>query len=212
MKRVIKDEFKEYRNFISKSNAIINIPPNSSIIHPISLDLIENKNNSQSICLQKPELTKDGIIWYNTNKCINNNINNNYKKYLYIPPIGIQSQDLLSIYSIDTIESLQKFIKDNLDSINILTINRLLNCWIRANFSTVKLHNNLLEKIYKDMLKRYYGSKYIEKIMERLNLDKEIKNFIDYWCEKNNDAIFVLNLLDNLYNHLNLIFKNNEKK
>lgn len=209
MKRIIKDEFKEYKKFISKSNEIIDIPPNSSITHPITLDLVHNKSNTKSMCLLKPEFTKDGVLWYNQNKCINSN--NTYKNYLYIPPIGIQSHNLLSIYEIDTIESLQNYIKNNIEISNISTINRLLNCWIRVNFLTIKSHNNFLEKIYRELLERYYGIEYIEKIREKMNIDKEIKNFIDYWCEKNNNTDFILNLLEDLYKHLNLIFKNIKK-
>lgn len=205
MKRIIKNEFQEYKKFNSKNTEIIQIGENTQKIHPITLNWIDNSKSTTPLCITKPSFEKETITLYKDYKCTNNQTNK-YNSYLYTPPIGVSSEDLIRIYDVESIETLQTFVADNISSMNFLTINRLVNCWIRVNFDTIKIYNNFLEKIFKKMLDKYYGFKNMEKF-SKINLDKEIKDFIDYWFDKNNSVGFNFNLFLELINYLEKVKK-----
>ena len=202
MKRIIKNEFQEHQKFNSKNLEIAEIPVNSQKMHPITLNWIDNKNNVNPLCIIKPGFDKEGISLYKDYKC--NTSNNKYNSYLYTPPIGVSSDNLIKIYDVESIENLQTFVNENINNINILTINRLINSWIRVNFDTIKIYNNFLEKIFKKMLDKYYGFKNLENFK---NLDKEIKDFIDYWFNKTNKIGFNFDLFFELIDYLEKVKK-----
>ncbi len=131
--------------------------------------------------------------------------NENTAVALPFQPIGILSSDILQIYKINSIDSLLEYIETNIKLENILTINRILNYWIYSNYSILKLHNDILEKIYKKMIYAYikYFNIEIEWVIEKknININKEIKDYIDYWINKNNITIFSLNLLTDFINY-----------
>ena len=205
MKRIIKNEFKEYKEFNSKNKEIIQIDENTQRIHPITLNWFDNSKSTTPICITKPNFKKGEVLLHKDYKCINNQPTK-YNTYLYTPPIGVSSEDLINIYEIKSIENLQSFVSDNINTTNIFTINRLVNSWIRVNFDTIKIYNNFLEKIFKKLLDKYYGLKKM-KDFNKLNLDKEIKDFIDYWFNKNNMVGFNFNLFGELINYLEKVKK-----
>jgi hypothetical protein len=205
MKRIIKNEVQDYKIFNSKNMEISQIPGNTQKMHPITLNWLDNTKSTNPICITKPSFDKEGITLYKDYKCINQN--NKYNNYLFTPPIGISSENLIKIYNVESIENLQSFIEDNITEMNILTLNRIINSWIRVNFDSIKIYNNFLEKIYKKILERYYSFKNFEELNKKINLDKEIKDFIDYWFAKNNNIGFRFNLLFELQNYLEKIKK-----
>jgi hypothetical protein len=208
MKRIIKNEFNGGNNNIFKNSEITEIPVNSQKIHPVILNWVDNKNNSNPICLIKPSFDKEGLTVYKNYKCIGQN-DNKFKSYLYTPPIGITAENLLKIYNVESIENLQNYISENINSTNIFTLNRIVNCWIRINFESIKLYNNFLEKIYKKFIGKYYDYDYFKILTDKINLDKEIKDFVDYWFDKNNSIGFKFDLLVEMINYLEKIKKDN---
>ena len=101
-KRTIK------RNFTSQyEQEISQVPKNTYTMEPILVRLTDKVPNP--ICLTKTKLDDNNIKFYNNYKCNTNN--NNYKKSLYVPPIGIASSDILRMYDIDNSDSLNTFIK-----------------------------------------------------------------------------------------------------
>lgn len=191
--RIIRDDIKYF-----ESKEIVTLPPKTSGIHPINLKMIHNRDPVNPMCLTKFQMDKNNNLnILSTYKCKNNI--NNYKNNLYIPVIGLESIDLLKIYSIQSIDSLNEFINENLDKLNILTINRVINCWIRVNFETLKNYNNYLEKINWKIIEFNYHSN-IE--ANESNIKKEIKSFIDYWINKHSLDEFNLNLLKDLIQYL----------
>lgn len=194
-KRILKND-----NY--KSNEISTINPKSQIIHPVISTLIYNEKN-KPLCLTKTHLKNNNIVFTKDYKC--NFSENNYKKYLFVPPIGISSNDILEIYNIDSIDSLKSFIDESLNDIDpinkykIFTVNRILNSWIRNNFSTLKLYNNFLEKIYFKLINLIIDFNKIN--IDNDELIKNIKYFIDYWINKNNDNNFKFNLLEDMINY-----------
>ena len=205
MKRIIKPEYNEYKTFNNKNIEIIEVPAGSQKIHPITLNWIDNSKFSVPICLTKPSFDKEGITLYKEYKCTTQT--NKYNSFLYTPPIGITSLDLVKIYNVESIEKLQLFIDENINKINILTLNKIVSSWIRVNFDIIKTYNNFLEKIYKKMLEKYYSYENYVSLSSKVNLDKEIKDFIDYWFAKNNNIEFKIDILVELQDYLEKISK-----
>ena len=198
-KRIIKDEFEQnnyQHNFNSKD--IVELKPKTNILHPTALLWVQNINPTNPLCITKFQMdNKKNLTILNEYKCKSNL--NNYKKNLYIPPIGLNSNDLLNIYSIESIDSLYEWISDNLQIAKYITVNRILNCWIRVNFDTLKNYNNYLEKICSKILE--FNSK--DKFKDNEDkIRKEIKNFIDYWINKHSVNEFNLELIEDLRYYL----------
>jgi hypothetical protein len=192
--RLIKDEI------ISKD--IETVPINTIRLHPISLNTIKTHGLINPICLTKMKISDDKLNTYSNYVCKGEN---KYKEYVQLPPIGFESSDLLQIYSINNIDNLQYWIESNIEEYNIFTLRRVLNCWINNNIDVLKIHNNFLENICKLLLEKYMDLDSIKKI----DLDKEVKYYIDYWIEKYDKNSFVIDLLDDLKDYL---IKKNEKK
>jgi len=191
-KRIIRDDSEYF-----KSKDIYNLPPKTESLHPLNLKMIYN-DSINPICLTKFQIDKNkNVNILSTYKCKNNV--NNYKKNLFIPVIGLDSSDFLKIYSVETIDSLYDFVNQNLNKLTLITINRVINCWIRVNFETLKNYNNYLEKINWKIIEFNYHS-YIE--ANESNIKKEIKSFIDYWINKHSLDEFNLNLLKDLIQYL----------
>ena len=169
--------------------------------------------------ISKHKLNSVSLNWINIIKSqTNKNTPFSLKNYKYtvankentavalpFQPIGILSSDILQIYKINSIDDLLENIDTNIKIENILTINRILNCWIYNNYSILKQHNDILEKIYKKIIYGYikYFNIDIEWIIEKknININKEIKEYIDYWINKNNNTQFSLNLLTDFINY-----------
>ena len=190
-KRIIRDD-----NEYFKSKEILNLPPKTSVTHPLNFKVITNTDPINSLCLTKFQMDKNNNLnIISTYKCKNNV--NNYKKNLYIPVIGLESIDLLNMQSIQSIDSLHDFIEENLQKINYYTLNRIINSWIRVNFVTLQNYNNYLEKILFKLIE--FDKKYT---YNETNIKKEIKSFIDYWINKHSVDEFYLNLLKDLVQYL----------
>jgi len=190
-KRIIRDEIEYF-----KSKEIYNLPPNSKIMHPLNVTPIINSDPINPLCLTKFQMDKNNNLnILSTYKCKNNL--NSYKKNLYIPVIGLESIDLLNMYSVQSIDSLNNFIEENKE-INIITKNRIINSWIRVNFETLKNYNNYIEKIF---LKLFENNIAFTDTNET-SIKKEIKYFIDYWITKHSVDEFNLNLFSDLLKYL----------
>lgn len=189
---------KIYKRFIKEesykgSDEIVNIPPNSRIMEPLFLKLTKYQPSQR--CLIKLDLDNNkNIKYYNNYKCVSNV--DDFKKYLYIPPIGISSINLLKIYDIDSIDDLNVLYDTYSDgTINYITFNRVLNCWIKNNIDVLK-NNNFIEKIYYKLLSKFMNPKIISKI----NLEKEIKEYISTILINKTYNMFDFDLLDDMIN------------
>jgi len=178
-----------------------------------------NNGNSECNLIQKQNVNRVSLNWINIIKSQTNKnklspltnykykISNNENSVDAIPfqPMGIISSDILQMYQINSIDNLLEYIDTNIKSENILTINRIVNCWIYNNYNVLKQHNNILEKIYKKIIYEYIKNFNIDMEKEidkrNININKEIKKYIDFWINKNNTSIFSLNLLTDFINY-----------
>ena len=198
--RIIKNKFGK-ESF--KSKEINNVNPDNQTLHPISSQWINTKNLVNPICLTKFQILNNETQIINTYKCKNGT--NDYKSFLFLPPIGLTSNDIIKIYDLESIDRLYNWIKEHLDvktslgtgNINYFTIVRVVNCWIRINFETLKNYNNFLVKIVSKLFKFNFGDEF--NISE---IDKEIRDYVDYWMNKNSGTEFKLNLIEDFYNYL----------
>jgi len=202
-KRIINSK----KNLLNNKE-IINVNPDNQILHPISTSWIKNKNVTNPICLTKYQILNNELNIINPYKCKTNN--DDYKSFLFIPPIGLTAHDIIKIYDVDSIDKLHNWLNEHLDgtnltnnlSVNYLTIIRLVNCWIRVNFETLKNYNNILIKIISKLFKFYFGDN-----ITIPNFDKEISDYIDYWMNKKSDNEFKLNIINDFYTYIIKKFK-----
>ena len=175
---------EKLNTYTSKDDKRIIVKPGDSIINPIHINKDTNITQSNQVYLYEK---------------------NDYKKALLIPPIIINSNQYLEIYNIKDIDSLLYLI-DNLNSLDYteLTVNRLINSWIRINYNDLKEHNNILEIIYLKYIKYYNFDK---RITFPDNYTNKLHDFIDYWIQKNNPNSFNLDLFTDFINHIHRMQK-----
>lgn len=147
----------------------------------------------------------------NDNNCITNNINisdlfNMYTecdnkidkdmviKNMIFPSFNVDYKFILKMYDITNIDSLDSWLKNNLDNKTEITIFRVINCWILENINNLKTYNNILFNITKPVIIKFTD------IKETI-IDKELLNFIDYWINKDKDN-FNFNLIIDFKNYL----------
>ena len=167
-KRIIKDE----RMFGSKD--IITVKPDKKIIHPITLNMINTSGFINPVCLTKMYISNNKLNEFDNYIC---NGENKYKEYIQLPPISLNSQDLLEIYNINNIENLKDWFKDNILTFNEITLERVLTCWITNNIDTLKLYKKYFHEIFFNIFYNYYD------INKYLSYEDEIKKYINEWLD-----------------------------
>lgn len=190
-KRIIKNE--QSQNLIT-GKEIVNVQPDNQTLHPVSSQWINTKNLVNPICLTKFQIQNNETRILNNYQCKSNV--NNYKSFLFVPPVGLTSDDVLQIYDVNSIDKLYSWLNDSNEMVNYLTKVRVVNCWIRVNFDTLKNYNNFLGKIIGKLFKYYFGDIEVE------NIEKEIKDYIDYWMNKHTSSEYSLNIIDDFMNYV----------
>jgi hypothetical protein len=159
------------------------------------------KNEKENDVMGKISMPKYNLKNKNLSKTKYHFKNDKTVDIMYIPPIEINYNDILNIYNVNSIDSLNKFIDDNIYFQYKIT--RIINCWIRNNYNELLKHNNYLVNI---ILK--YLLKYKSKTENIVNLDDKIKKYIDYWLNKNKSDDFKLDILDDIIQYFINKYKN----
>jgi hypothetical protein len=139
----------------------------------------------------------------------------------FLSPIKLNSNDILKLYNINSVEKLYEWFKENINKYsNHFTINRVLNCWIKNNYDILKNHHDILNKIYGELILRfppqglakseifqdiYYENEKDIYMDTYLNKYLDNYNFINKWFNKHNGNEFDLNLYDD---YINFLMKN----
>jgi len=183
-KRIIKDD-KNY-----KSKDIVTVPINNKILHPITLDVINTNGFLNPICLTKMYISNNKLNNYSNYIC---NGENKYKVNIQLPPIALNSSDLLEIYNINNIDSLIEWINTNIVEYNFYTFSRVISCWIIDNPDTLKTYKKHIINICNKLLSNY--SPEIKNI--NISISDEINLFINNWIDeyKIDDNSNLLNIL-----------------
>ena len=181
------------KNNIRKIKCTTECAKDKKIINPLTL--MPTKNVKENYCISN----QIDFINFFTNmggKCNENVSKNDIIKHMLFPSINFNHKYILKMYNISNIDSLDNWIKNNIELKSRDTIYRVLNCWINENISDLKLFNNALSDVIKVILLKF------TKIKEQ-TIDKELLNYIDYWINKYDENNFNLNLITDFKNYLN---------
>ena len=186
--RIIKKYTGIDNNNNNNNLYIYNLKENIPVIHPITLELIDPANNNK--CLTKYNYKNNKINIVNNYKC-NYNVDN-YKEYMYIPPISLSKSDILNIYNITSIESLFSWIENN----HIFqSIDRMIHCWIATNKDTIKNYKKYLLKIVLYLIKLFpIFNNNKKNIINETNIEKYIELYIEKYINN-----FLLDNIDNYF-------------
>ena len=176
------------------------IKSNQVVLHPISASIKTNISDEEFVC------TKYYISRISNTMCdmqknrfkrSNDELSkyiDDYKQYLYTPPLGLSNSILLNIYKISSINDINNLINNNT---NLFKINRLLNCWLASNNEIIPIHKDIIIDIYIKLIQLL--SSIDENIKNILNIKSfNIKNIITGYVNKSIDKKNYIDLL-NLY-------------
>ena len=167
-------------------------------LHPNTLDIFENSNTDETyICPTKYYMNNDNTLdVYKKNNC--KDINNyESRKFMLYPSTVIISNEILKIYNIVLFDDLFDKIKDLVkDNNTFITINRIINCWIRTNYDDLKNKNKILVSIYKFIFNEYNPRFEIN--------ESELGEIINNWFKSHTSSNFNLNLGEEIIKNLNL--------
>ncbi len=165
------------------------IDTNEFFLHPITLELVLNKG-PKKICPtelhyvnNKPYMVKP-VLQVDDTKLSDRDI----QSFMTVPYLNLNMEQMLSIYKINSIDSMVKWLDEN-NNRPIETINRILMVWIRLNFEELKNNNRILVSIYKKIGKKYFNNKDEEHYQEKIN----------NWFKKTNPDTFHLNLTEYIF-------------
>ncbi len=160
------------------------VDTNEIFLHPITLELVLNKG-PKKIC--PTELHYVNGKPYTVAPVSSNLTDRDIQNYMAIPYLNLNMEQLLSIYKIESIDTMMKWLDENIDK-PFQTINRVLMVWIRYNFEELKENNRILINIYKKLSK---------KLNKSIN---DLEHKINSWFKNNNSDNFHLNLTEYIFN------------
>jgi hypothetical protein len=165
------------------------VDTNEFFLHPITLELVLNKG-PKKIC--PTELHYVNNKPYTVKPASNDDSklsDRDIQSYMAVPYLNLNIEQMLSIYKIESIDDMMKWIDENIERKPIETINRILMVWIRFNFDELKDNNKILISIYKKIGKKYYKTE-----------SDELQNKINNWFKKTNPDSFYLDLTEYIFN------------
>lgn len=169
-----------------------------SYLHPISLQIIQI-DEGESICPSKFHYddSKKNHSWH-TN-CQKETVSiENIRKFMVLPYLSLSLQQFLETYKIYFIDDLIKWIDDKINNeYTYEHINRILNVWIKQNFSILISNSNILTGIYFKIFKNYWKIKINDK-----KFNKETSEYVKNWIKEKDNEEFEFNLGNDLKNYL----------
>lgn len=182
------------------------IEPGEFYIHPITLEIRTNVINTSIVPTAPFYNIKTNTIEYDKPYTFKkDDMNIDMKKFMTLPYLNLDRLYILKIYNIVDIDELLLFIKKNIDNTTFSFLNRLLNIWVKENYSMVVKNPNLIIDVYKIITKKYLA-KYIDKTIDNNKIDDIIKKFIEKWLTQHNNEDFHFDIGNDLKNYLvNLI-------
>ena len=167
------------------------VDTNEFFLHPITLELVLNKG-AKKICPTELHYVNNKPYTVAPANDDTKLSDRDIQTYMAVPYLNLNMEQMLSIYKIDSIDSIMTWLDDNINDKTIKplnTINRILMVWIRLNFNELKENNKILISIYKKIGKKYYNKE-----------DDDLQNKINNWFKKTNPDSFHLDLTKYIYN------------
>lgn len=165
------------------------VKPGDKFLHPITLEIITN-TSKMDVCASDLRL-KDGNNYSDISRHISSNNSNilsanEIQKYMALPYVRFSESTILSMYNINTIDSLINWVKAMIKKDKLFSyVNRIINIWIYVNHETIVNNNNILIILYKTINKHYY----------KIEIDDEdLREYIHEWFKTKNSNDFIFNL------------------
>jgi hypothetical protein len=162
-------------------------------LHPITLELSKNKSEKSHVCPSELHYVNNEPRYAKI--CDKNNISQlDIQKFMTLPYLNLNLEQMLNIYKINTIESLIKWVDNKIEEdVPFQYINRIINIWIKLYYNDLLSNNNILVSLYNSINKKYWHKNKIE------NIDSFIKN----WFKNKHEDDFSFNLGKDLFNYIN---------
>ena len=165
------------------------IESNEFFLHPITLELVLNKG-PKKVCPTELHYV-DGKPYTAAPIDASNLSDRDIQSYMTVPYLNLNIEQMLSIYKIDSIDSMIKWLDNNNKPLQ--TVNRILMVWIRFNFDELKNNNRILVNIYKKINNKYFNK-------DKTSFSEEdIQNKINNWFKKYNSDDFHLDLTEYIF-------------
>jgi hypothetical protein len=178
-------------------NLLITIQPDETQIDPFTLRFVKNKEKTP-MCITNFYI-KDGKLSNTKYNCSVKRSKEEISDIMEIPPFGLDLSSVIDIYQVTYIDQLTEWVINQISAAKPYSnINRVVNAWIKVNYEKVKKYNNGLEKIFILLMKYSVDSD----VLKKFKLDKEVKQFIDFYIEKHNGEEFSFNLGEEMIKYL----------
>ena len=159
---------------------------NEIFLHPITLTLQKNKRD-EPFCPTQLHYKNDKI--YFSEKVKSTHLDTkDIQTFMALPYLNLNIDQMLSIYKIDSIDSLIKWVKNNImENKPYKYINRLINIWIKSNYNDLLNNNKILSSIYEIINKKYWNNMMIDKMDEYIDNWFKTKKYDDFYFNLGND-------------------------
>ena len=168
------------------------IEPGEKYLHPITLAFSTNNSTTQNYCPSEFHYDRDGPTY--SKVCKNTNISSfDIQKFMALPYLNLNIEQILDMYKITGIESLILWV-DNMisEKLPFQYINRIINVWIKSNYDILIKNNNIMVDIYSKINKSYWKKEFIV---------DDIKKYIKKWFKNKNYDNFFLDLGNDIYHN-----------
>ena len=160
-------------------------------LHPITLSLSKNNSTTKKYCPSEFHYDKDGPTY--SKQCHKTTINSlDIQKFMALPYLNLNIEQMLDIYKINGIESLILWV-DNMisEKLPFQYINRIINIWIKSNFDMLIKNNNIMIDIYIKINKNYWKQEFIiEDVNKYIKKWFKNKNYDDFSLDLGNDILY----------------------
>ena len=168
------------------------IKPGDKYLHPVTLQISKNVTQ-KNLCASEIRIKDSKIITHTSYNKSDRLSSQELQKFMALPYLNLNLDIMLSIYKIDTIDSLISWIDINIKANKPFRyINRIINIWNKSNFENLVDNNKILVVLYEKINKHYW------------NLDTDdMEKYIQKWFKTKNYDDFIFDLGLDLVNYLN---------
>lgn len=171
------------------------VKPGQLYLHPITLQLIENRKSD--ICPSMIHLDSN-VLKYTLACDKDNKLNRiDIQRFMSIPYLNLDNNDMLKMYNIISLEDLNKWIEKQINNKYPFNyINRIINIWLKSSYQQVTDYNKLIATIYMKLIGIYW------KNIKIADKEKIIESYVNKWLNEINYVDFNFNLGQDLVDYL----------
>jgi len=164
-------------------------------LHPITLDLSKNTSNNTMYCPSSFHYDKDGPTY--AKACTKNTISSSdIQKFMALPYLNLNIEQMLDIYKINNIESILLWVTNMIEeNMPYKYVNRIINIWIKSYYDDLLKNNNILINIY-EQINNHYWKKDIDR--------DQINKYIKYWFKNKNYEDFSFDLGNDMIKNIKI--------